>query len=175
MQLVTPRTFSFKKRLAYYGVGVAAFVIAYSVGASIQITKDQASAMASQFAEETSGIGMIGLYLNNLQAALVMFIPGFGAGFGAYTGSSTGLLFAAIASTYELQGVSPLAVLATPFGVLEVLAYGLAMSRSGLLAYQLVKKKPWKEYLVPTGIEIAIVAVILLVAAISEAQVIAPA
>jgi hypothetical protein len=82
------------------------------------------------------------------------------------------MLFSAIADTYGLEGISPLAVLATPFGILEILAYGLAMSRSGLLAYQLVKKKPWREYLIPTGIEIGIVAVVLLVATISEARVI---
>jgi hypothetical protein len=55
---------------------------------------------------------------------------------------------------------------------MEVFAYGLAMSRSGMLIYHLVKKKPWREYAVPTLIELGIVAVVLLAAAVIEWQMI---
>jgi hypothetical protein len=51
---------------------------------------------------------------------------------------------------------------------MEVFAYGLAISRSGLLIYQLVKKKSWKEYVIPMIVEIVIVVVILFVGAIIE-------
>jgi hypothetical protein len=67
-----------------------------------------------------------------------------------------------------LTSVPPLIILFTPFGIMEVFAYGLAMSRSGLLIYQLVKKKSWKEYAIPMIIEIGIVVVILFVGAIIE-------
>jgi hypothetical protein len=70
-------------------------------------------------------------------------------------------------------------ILITPFGIMEVFAYGLAISRSGLLIYHIiklvsraVKKGPWREYIIPvlikTGVEIGIVIVILLAGAIIE-------
>jgi len=163
-------TFSFKNRLVYFAIGVLAFLIAYSVGASIQLTQEEADEITRQFEEQVAGIGAEGLSSNNIVIALGMFLPGFGAGLGAYTAASTGMLFAALATSYDLQGVSPLAVLATPFGILEVLAYGLAMSRSGMLVYQVVKRRPWREYAIPTAIEIAIVVVMLLVAGAVEAE-----
>jgi hypothetical protein len=55
---------------------------------------------------------------------------------------------------------------------MEVFAYGLAMSRSGMIIYKLVKKKPWREYVIPTLIEIGIVVVVLFTAAIIEWQLI---
>ena len=169
MQIISS-TFSFKNRLVYFAIGVLAFLIAYSVGASIQLTQEEADEITRQFEEQVAGIGAEGLSSNNIVIALGMFLPGFGAGLGAYTAASTGMLFAALATSYDLQGVSPLAVLATPFGILEVLAYGLAMSRSGMLVYQVVKRRPWREYAIPTAIEIAIVVVMLLVAGAVEAE-----
>jgi len=163
-------TFSFKNRLVYFAIGVLAFLIAYSVGASIQLTQEEADEITRQFEEQVAGIGAEGLSSNNIVIALGMFLPGFGAGLGAYTAASTGMLFTALATSYDLQDVSPLAVLATPFGILEVLAYGLAMSRSGMLVYQVVKRRPWREYAIPTAIEIAIVVVMLLVAGAVEAE-----
>jgi hypothetical protein len=71
-----------------------------------------------------------------------------------------------------LNNISPLVILITPFGVMEIFAYGLAMSRSGMLIYQIVKKKQWKEYIIPTIIEIGIVITILLIGASIEWQMI---
>jgi hypothetical protein len=42
------------------------------------------------------------------------------------------------------------------------------MSRSGMLIYYFVKKMSWRKYVVPTLIEIGIVAAILLAAAVIE-------
>ena len=55
---------------------------------------------------------------------------------------------------------------------MEVFAYGLAMSRSGMLIYQLAKKKPWREYAIHTLIEIGIVVVVLFAGAVIEWQLI---
>lgn len=48
------------------------------------------------------------------------------------------------------------------FAITEILAYSVAMSRSAIIAYCLVRrprswKHSWKKYLVPTTVEIAIV------------------
>ena len=55
---------------------------------------------------------------------------------------------------------------------MEVFAYGLAMSRSGMLIHQLAKKKPWREYAIHTIIEIGIVVVVLFAGAVIEWQLI---
>ena len=173
LQLLASPTHSFPQRLAYFGIGVLGFVIAYSAGASIQMTAQEASELTSGFEGQVADIGTLGLFYNNLKVALAMFVPGIGIIIGASTAVSTGTIFAALGASYpELEGVSPLAILATPFGILEILAYGLAMSRSWMLVYHLVAKTPWKRYVIPTAIEIGIVVVLLFVAAISEAQII---
>jgi hypothetical protein len=78
-------------------------------------------------------------------------------------------VFAAIAQDSPvLQGVPPQLILITPFGIMEVFSYGLAMSRSALLVYYFIKRRPWREYAMPTLVEIGIVVAVLLAAAVIE-------
>ena len=173
LQLLERPIHSFPQRLAYFGIGILGFVLAYSAGASIQMTTQEASELTNEFEGQVADIGTLGLFYNNLKAALAMFVPGIGVIIGAYTAVSTGTIFAALGTSYpELEGVSPLALLATPFGILEILAYGLAMSRSWMLVYHLVAKTPWKHYVIPTAVEVGIALVLLFVAAVAESQVI---
>lgn len=158
-------------RLLYVAVGVASFLILYSAGASIQMSRADAEGYANEYLERVKNINQNDIFANNIMAALGMFIPAFGAGFGGYSAISTGIMFQAIATiNHSLEGISPLMVLATPFGVLEVVAYGVAMSRSGILVYDLVKRKPWRQYVYVTGIEIAFVTMVLLSGALIEGQ-----
>lgn len=53
---------------------------------------------------------------------------------------------------------------------MELFAYGFGMSRSGMLAYDLMKKSPWRQYLVVTLIEIAIAIALLLIGSFIEAE-----
>ena len=107
-----------------------------------------------------------------------MFIPGFGIVLGIFTAFSTGVAFSAISQaspSFVSNQISPLIVFLTPFGVLEAIAYGIAISRSGILSFQLIKtknkKKYWKEkFLIPTVIEIGIVISLLFIGAIIEWQ-----
>ncbi|MDQ6863215.1 MAG: hypothetical protein M3044_05270, partial [Thermoproteota archaeon] len=48
----------------------------------------------------------------------------------------------------------------------------IAISRSGIFIYQLVKKKPWREYTIPILIEVGIVILVLLGGAVIEWQII---
>ena len=110
-----------------------------------------------------------GIFVNNVKVALGMFVPAIGTVIGISSGFSTGMVFSAMAKTSPiLNGVPPLIILFTPFGIMEIFAYGLAMSRSGMLIYQLVRKKSWKEYAIPIIIEVGIVVVILFIGAIIE-------
>jgi uncharacterized membrane protein SpoIIM required for sporulation len=165
--------FNIKRRLLYLAFGAVAFLIAYSAGATINMSKKEAEDLKGQFAKQIVGIDQNGIFINNVKVALGMFIPGIGAGIGIFSGISTGMVFSAMAETSPfISNVSPLIILLTPFGIMEVFAYGLAMSRSGMLIYQLVKKKPWREYTILTLIEIGIIVVVLFVGAVIEWQLI---
>jgi len=171
-----------KRRLLYLAFGIAAFLGSYSIGAAVPMSDDEAKEIREQFAEQIEGIDEYGIFLNNFRIALLMFIPAFGAGFGIVAGFATGTVFAAIANSEPLlAGVPPLMILITPFGIMEVFTYGLAISRSGMLIVRIAKDKPWRAgnrrpflegSLIPAFIELGIVVVVLFAAAVIEWQLI---
>jgi hypothetical protein len=165
--------FDIKLRLLYLVIGIVVFVIAYFIGAGTDIGKNETENLRDQFNKQVKDIDQNGIFVNNLRISLGMFIPILGMGLGIFSGFSTGLMFNVIAeSSPLLNNISPLLILVTPFGVMEVFAYGLAMSRSGMLTYQIIKKKQWREYIIPTIIEIGIVITVLLIGATIEWQII---
>jgi uncharacterized membrane protein SpoIIM required for sporulation len=160
-------------RLLYLAFGAAAFLIAYSAGAAAPTGEDDAEMLRREFSKQIEGIDQNGIFLNNVRIALVMFIPAVGAAFGAFSGFATGSIFSALASSSPmLNKVPPLVILITPFGIMEVFAYALAMSRSVMLIYYLLKKTSWRKYAISTLIELSIVIGVLFVAAIVEWQMI---
>jgi hypothetical protein len=64
--------------------------------------------------------------------------------------------------------IPPLLVFLTIFGIMELVSYGIAISRSYLLVIKIVKRTNIKENLIFTGIEIGVVAIILFFGAIIE-------
>jgi hypothetical protein len=98
-----------------------------------------------------------------------MFIPGFGAVWGMFAAYSTGFAFAAIsAGTPELSSLNPLAVLLTPFGLMEVAAYSIAMSRSVLFIEKIIKRTSIFTEKKAILIEIGIVTGLLLIGGMVE-------
>jgi hypothetical protein len=168
---VQTQHFSLKSRLVFLAAGIGAFLASYSVGIFIPLTDDEARITVEEFTANVEGIEQGGIFSNNAVIGFGMFIPAAGAGLGIYAAISTGMVFNAFARVIpEVAAVSPFSVFATSFGILELFAYGLAISRSGILAFDLIKKRPWRRYLVVTLIEIGIVVVVLLVGSIVEAQ-----
>jgi hypothetical protein len=96
-----------------------------------------------------------------------MFVPGIGIAFGLFSGFSTGNIFMIITRGLPTQ-VPPLLVFLTIFGIMELVSYGIAISRSYLLLIHVLKRSRIKENLIHTAIEIGIVAIILLFSAIIE-------
>ena len=96
-----------------------------------------------------------------------MFIPGVGIAFGLFSGFSTGNIFMIITQDLPIQ-ISPLLVFLTIFGIMELISYGIAISRSYLLLIHILKRKDIKENLIHTSFEIGIVAIILFFSAIIE-------
>lgn len=161
--------FNIRRRLLLLAIGAIVFFAAYSAGAGVKMTPAEAKEVRDSFSSQIEDINDVGIFANNVKIALGMFVPGLGIGLGVFSGYATGNVFAALAqNSPALQGIPPQLILVTPFGVMEVITYGLAMSRSGMLVYYFVKKRPWREYVVPTLIELGIAAAILLAAAAIE-------
>ena len=162
-----------KRRLIYLAFGAAAFLIASSTGAAVPMNAEEAETLTREFSKQIEGIDQNGIFLNNVRITLIMFVPAVGSAFGAFSGFATGSIFSALASSSPMLGeVSPLVLLITPFGIMEVFVYGLAMSRSAMLIYYLLKRMPWRKYAIPTLIELGIATGMLFIAAVIEWQII---
>jgi Zn-dependent protease len=165
-----------RQRFLFLAFGMIIFVIAYSVGSIfVKINTNEAEIIKRHFQQELKGINQYKIFINNFRVALGMFVPGFGVALGMFSGFSTGLVYNAVSHTSPVVShISPLIVFLTPFGILEIIAYGFAISRSCILSYELIKdrnkRKTWHGYVIPTVIEIGIVLLILLIAAITEWQ-----
>jgi hypothetical protein len=159
-----------KTRLILFAIFFAVFLVSYIIGTTTKMTLDQAIDFANNFQHENQGIDSFGLFIHNLAGGLPMFIPAVGAGWGAYTGWQTGEGFAAIVkSNPDYAGLSPITlILGTPFGILEIIAYSIAMSRSFIVIWSLVKRRSVKALIKPSLIEVGIVIILLLVAGIIE-------
>ncbi len=150
--------------------GLSLFLVSYSIGATMKLTTEEAENIKKEFKDKIQDIDQFGIFLNNVKIALSMFIPLFGIGMGLFSGFGTGLVFSAFSNTeIILKNVNPLSILLTPFGILEIIAYGIAISRSIMLVYEnLIKKISWRNSLKSSLIEIIIVVTILFLAAIIE-------
>jgi uncharacterized membrane protein SpoIIM required for sporulation len=162
--------YQFKLRCLYTALGIIAFLILYWTGTQIKLDHDSNMKLKEEFMKKIQGLNYLGIFANNLTISIMMFIPGIGILFGLFSGYSTGTVFSAIAQTSQTtpDQISPLIILLTPFGIMEIFSYGLAISRSSLLLVSLIKKDHLSKQLKYTLIEIMIVTVILFFAALTE-------
>ena len=144
-------------RILVFFASLAAFVAVYQIGSMSAVSPEEAAIFMNEFEDLVKDIDALGIFLHNTSIVLPMFIPGFGIGWGMFSAWSTGFAFAAIATTTpELAGVSPLAILfLTPFGLMEMVAYSLGVSRSFILIAAIVRKTDLAKHLKPTLVEIA--------------------
>ena len=159
-----------KKRLLIFLIFIGIFLVAYSVGAATPVSDEDAMAFLEEFNQAIEGIDAIGIFVHNLTIALPMFIPGFGAAWGAYAAWTTGVAFnALVKTTPALSQFPPLALLLiSPFGLMELVAYSIGMSRSLLLIQTIIKKIPIKQEIRPTAIEIGIAIALLIAGGLIE-------
>ena len=159
-----------RKRILTFLVFIAIFSIAYSAGSASNISTEDSKSFVKQFQQAVEGIDAIGIFAHNTTIALPMFLPGFGIAWGSFAAWSTGVAFKALVSTTPaLAKLPPLAIIyLSPFGVMELVAYSIGMSRSFLLINALITRKPLRKELRPTLIEIGIVVALLLAAAFIE-------
>jgi hypothetical protein len=162
--------YQFKLRLLYVTLGITAFLILYWTGTQTKLDYSSSIKLKEEFMRKIQDLNYIGIFANNLAISIIMFIPGIGILFGLFSGYSTGTVFSAIAQTSQSTAsqISPLFILLTPFGIMEIFSYGLAISRSSLLLVSLIKKENVLKQFKYTLIEVIIATLILFFAALIE-------
>lgn len=150
-----------KRRFGLVLLFMAIFAVMFQVGSMTPVDSETAKKMMEEFENAIKNIDAFGIFAHNVIISLMMFLAGFGIAWGMFTGFQTGLAYSA-ASTIEptLRQVPSLILFITPFGIMELFAYGIAMSRSYLLVRHAFKRT---IILKPLVIEVGIVIALLLV------------
>ena len=145
------------------------FCVVFALGTTAEPTPEEVTEIMDYFDEVLENVDSALIFTHNLTIALPMFIPGFGAFWGLFSAWSTGFAFAAIqTATPELGDVNPLALLLTPFGLMELSAYSIAMSRSVLLAKTILSRKSIFAEKTMILAEIGIVTALLVIGGVVE-------
>ena len=154
-----------KFRIILFFIFLGIFAATFQIGSMTTVSEEDAEAFMSEFEELILDIDAFGIFTHNLIIALPMFIPGFGVAWGVFSSWSTGFAFAAIATTVpEIREIPPLSILfLSPFGLMEITAYSIGISRSFILIRAVIKKVSLSSFIKPTVIEIGIVVALLFV------------
>ena len=162
--MIHPRFFAFVVAL----VGFTGFFYA---GSTSQVGSEEASEFIREFNALIADIDALGIFFHNGALALPMFIPLAGLAWGFYAAWATGYAVAAISTTApELARISPLAILyLSPFGLMELVAYSIALSRSAMLFGAMAGRMPVVAQLKPMAAEVGIMLALLLAGAYVEA------
>ena len=154
-----------KIRIITFFVFLAIFTGLFQLGSMSTVSEEESLLFMEEFEKLVLDIDAFGIFIHNTTIALPMFIPGFGIFWGLFSSWSTGYAFAAIViSMPEIANISPLSILfLSPFGLMEIFSYSLAISRSFILIKAIITKTSLSQFIKPTIIEIGVVIVLLLV------------
>ena len=156
-------------RIIIFFIFTGIFCVVFALGTTAEPTPEEVAEIMDYFEEILLEVDSALIFTHNLTIALPMLIPEFGAVWGLFSAWSTGFAFAAIqVATPELADVNPLALLLTPFGLMELTAYSIAMSRSFLLAKTLLQRKSIFAQKTIILAEIGIVTALLVIGGIVE-------
>ena len=143
---------------------MAVFSASFVIGSEISVSEEDSAVFLEEFESLVEDIDAIGIFTHNTTLALPMFIPGFGVAWGAFSAFSTGMAFSVLSNAYPAVGNIPaLAIIfMSPFGLMEIAAYSIAMSRSYILVHKIIKKIPISGDIRITAIEIGVLIGLLL-------------
>ena len=160
-------------RIILFFMFLGFFTALFLIGTLTVLDEEDSLAIFNEFNETMTEIDSMGIFLNNLNVGLPMFIPGVGPVWGLYSGWSTGVSFSAIVSmSPDLADFQPLDIfLATPFGFMELIAYSIGMSRGAFLIFAFIEKSPKKPLIIWTLIEISIALSLLIIGSIMESSI----
>ena len=153
-----------KIRIISFFVFLGIFTCVFQLGSMSTVSEEESALFMEEFEKLVLDIDGFGIFVHNTTIALPMFIPGFGIFWGLFSSWSTGYAFSAIVTFMpEIANVSPLSILfLSPFGLMEISAYSLAISRSFILIKAIITKTNLFQFIKPTIIEIGIVITLLL-------------
>ena len=157
-------------RIVLFFVFLGIFSTSFAIGAEVQVSEEESAIILEQFESLIGNIDAVGIFSHNTTLALPMFIPGFGIAWGAFAAFSTGIAFSVLRDASPmLANVPSLTILfMSPFGLMEVAAYSIAMSRSYMIAHKMIKRIPIRPDFRIIGIEISILVGLLLVGGFVE-------
>ena len=157
-------------RIISFFVLMAIFSAVFAISAETTLPEEEVEMIMEEFESMVEGIDAFGIFVHNTALSLPMFIPGFGIIWGMFSAFSTGIAFAAIKSMNPLvEQIPALSILfMTPFGLMEVAAYSIAMSRSYIFIHKIIKKIPIRNDIRVTLVEIIILLGLLFIGAYVE-------
>ena len=143
---------------------IAIFSAAFTIGSEIEVSEEESAAFLEEFESRVADIDAVGIFTHNTSLALPMFIPGFGIAWGAFSAFSTGMAFSVLKGAYPaIENIPALTIIfMSPFGLMEIAAYSIAMSRSYILLHKIIKKNLIRSDIRITIIEIGILISLLL-------------
>ena len=151
-------------RIVSFFVFLGIFSASFAIGAEVEVSEEESAIVLEQFETLIDEIDAVGIFTHNTTLALPMFIPGFGIAWGAFAAFSTGMAFSVIKDASPmLENVPSLTILfMSPFGLMEVAAYSIAMSRSYMIIHKMIKRMPIRPDYRIIGIEVALLVGLLL-------------
>ena len=136
-----------KTRVLIFGIVflLLSGVLAYA--STIQLSPSDAQSLTQS--AKSIDESVLGIFKNNVQIALLEFVPGFGPGFSVYSSYDTGLVLAALAqSNQSSSGITGLelflALLLTPIFWIEFTCYSVAVEESISLILSFINKKDFR-------------------------------
>ncbi|MBS1268751.1 MAG: hypothetical protein MAG458_01485 [Nitrosopumilus sp.] len=157
-----------KIRIVYLLMFVALYGCSFFVGTFLDVNELEKEQLIKEINKITENIDIVGIFLHNLGITFVMFIPGVGVIWGIISAISTGTAFSVLSAETSISIHPLMALFSTPFGLMEVVSYGIAMSRGTLILLDVVKKKNPIKQIKRIILEIFIVCILLLTGAILE-------
>ena len=151
-------------RIVLFFVFLGIFSPSFAVGAEIQVSEEEGKIVLEELESLLGEIDAVGIFTHNTSLALPMFIPGFGIAWGAFAAFSTGMAFSVIQDANPiLENIPSLTILfMSPFGLMEVAAYSIAMSRSYMIVHKMIRRMSIRPDFRVIGLEITIVIGLLL-------------
>ena len=151
-------------RIVLFFVFLGIFSASFAVGAEIQVSEEESKIVLEELELLIGEIDAVGIFTHNTSLALPMFIPGFGIAWGAFAAFSTGMAFSVIQDANPmLENIPSLTILfMSPFGLMEVAAYSIAMSRSYMIVHKMIRRMSIRPDFRVIGLEITIVIGLLL-------------
>jgi len=151
-------------RIVLFFVFLGIFSASFAIGAEIQVSEEEGKIVLEELESLIGEIDAVGIFTHNTSLALPMFIPGFGIAWGAFAAFSTGMAFSVIQDANPiLENIPSLTILfMSPFGLMEVTAYSIAMSRSYMIVHKMIRRMSIRPDFRVIGLEITIVIGLLL-------------